>query len=109
MYTGVAALVRLHDLTFGFDGEGHRFLENEEETEIDRCKAEIDPSVLAKYEQLKRRYGATAIVEVNGNICMGCRMALPSIKMNRLKSGVAFCESCGRMLFHPELAYRFQY
>jgi len=108
MISEVVALLRLHDLEFGLD-ESQSSISERSRAEIERCRSEIDPALLAKYEQLKRHYGVGSVVEVQDNICSGCRISLPKTAADRLKSGVVFCEHCGRILCDPDHAYHFHY
>lgn len=61
--------------------------------------AGIDPGTLEMYQQLKKQKG-TAVSQVEGGICTGCRLTLPVGEMQAVRSGkLARCGSCGRILF----------
>ena len=108
MFTDATALVRLHEIEHGLvdrirpDDERGR-------AEIERCRAEIDPPLLAKYERLKVRYGMGALAAAEDGICPGCRISLPSSVAGRLKSGVTFCDHCGRILYDADRVFNLQY
>jgi len=97
-------LVRLHELEFALDGNAG-FLPERTEVEIKRCRAEMSPALLARYEQLKLRYSEDAVMELDGNICTGCRISLPKNQVDRLKRGVVSCDHCGRFLYDPDTVY----
>jgi len=104
----VVALVRLHELEFGL-GETANLSPERIQTEIERCRAEIGPALLARYEQLKKRFGSSALAEVQDNVCSGCRISLPQTLRSKLRQGITFCEHCARILYDPEEVYNLQY
>jgi predicted nucleic acid-binding Zn-ribbon protein len=63
--------------------------------------ADIPPVDMARYESLRKSRGGQAIAKVVGGVCQGCRVALPSGELQRVKSGqgVIQCSSCRRLLF----------
>ncbi len=108
MLNQVQALVRLHELEFGIDEMTH-LQPDRTQTEIARCRAELPQHLLARYEQIKSRYAANAVVEVEDDICTGCRISLPKSQADRLKRGLVFCDHCGRILYHPDLVYNLRH
>jgi predicted nucleic acid-binding Zn-ribbon protein len=104
MLNETQSLVRLHELEFGLDGNAG-FLSERTEVEIKRCRAEMSPALLARYEQLKLRYSEEAVMEMDGNICTGCRISLPKNQVDKLKRGVVSCDHCGRFLYDPDTVY----
>ncbi len=61
--------------------------------------AKIDPQAVEFYHQLKKQKG-TAVAKVEQGICRGCRISLPTIELQRARSGnLVQCSSCGRILF----------
>jgi len=108
MLNQVQALVRLHELEFGID-DNARLQPERTQMEIERCRSELPRSLLARYEQLKMRYSVGAVVEVENDICSGCRISLPKSLADRLKRGMVFCDHCGRILYHPDLVYNLQH
>jgi uncharacterized protein len=67
--------------------------------------AALDRSLLQKYEQIFKRRGGTAVVEVRNGTCLGCHMNLPPQFYNELQSSrdVRLCPNCHRILFwRPE-------
>jgi hypothetical protein len=67
--------------------------------------ATLDHGLLLKYEQIFRRRGGTAVVEVRSGTCLGCHMHLPPQFFNELQRArdVRLCPSCHRILFwRPE-------
>ena len=72
------------------------------EAERAAAAAEIDASLLAKYEQLRGRYDGVAVARVQGGVCTGCHLSLSAAdvdRFNRLAPGDHYtCEECGRLL-----------
>jgi predicted nucleic acid-binding Zn-ribbon protein len=77
-------------------------LKNLETLQATRAKLaeQIGPKLLGLYERVSRRYGR-AVVPVEGRVCLGCFMSLPtSVTPTRLEdSDIALCENCGRILY----------
>jgi len=70
-----------------------------------RMAAALDTTLLQKYEQIFKRRGGTAVVEVRGGTCLGCHMHLPPQFFNELQRSrdVRLCPNCHRILFwRPE-------
>jgi len=63
---------------------------------------EIDPAVMADYEQLKPLFGSATVVRFNGKNCVGCPSTMPSMEIDRLKhvdpNSSEHCSECGRMV-----------
>lgn len=62
---------------------------------------QLDKRTLNLYERVKARYGR-AVVPVEGQICLGCFMALPTKSVGvarRKQDQVETCENCGRILY----------
>lgn len=68
--------------------------------------AQIDPEVLARYEQLRQRLGGTAVAVVDQKACSVCHTLLTPYILKRLQNEhtLITCESCGRLLYDPLLA-----
>lgn len=68
--------------------------------------AQIDPEVLARYEQLRQRLGGTAVAIVEQKACTVCHTLLTPYILKRLQNEhtLITCESCGRLLYDPMLA-----
>jgi predicted nucleic acid-binding Zn-ribbon protein len=66
-----------------------------------RLAAQIDGKLLQVYERMSRRF-ARVVVPVEGMICAGCRMSLPTSAL-RARNGAPLdienCENCGRILY----------
>ncbi|MFH0795327.1 MAG: hypothetical protein V2A74_14995 [bacterium] len=104
MIDSMSALLRLHELKFD---HGHASDEEKRriKKEIDRCRAELDPELLQRYETLKGRYGRTALVQMENNTCMGCFISIPASKAENITDELGCCEQCGRLLYNPEHAF----
>lgn len=71
-----------------------------------KIAAELTQNILGKYENLKKKVGLGAIAKLKGDVCLGCRMALPIgiIQTISTKSGLHTCENCGRILYVSQTA-----
>lgn len=65
--------------------------------------AEIPPAVLHRYETLRSSKGGTAVARVERGLCSGCRMALSTSELQRVRSAAdpMSCGSCRRLLYLP--------
>lgn len=59
-----------------------------------------DKAMLKRYEDLRTKSGGIGIAKIEGNICGGCHMTLPSSLIKNVKDHVqpCTCENCGRLL-----------
>ncbi|HXL14590.1 MAG TPA: hypothetical protein VN972_00775 [Methylomirabilota bacterium] len=79
----------------GFPLSGVEKLERTRE----RLAKQIDERLLQIYERMSRRF-ARVVVPVEGRVCLGCFMGLPtSPKRNADSRTVEHCENCGRILY----------
>jgi predicted nucleic acid-binding Zn-ribbon protein len=60
----------------------------------------IPPADLALYGDLRRRKGGRAVALLQGDICQGCGVTLPTSEVQQARSGrtLSLCSSCGRIL-----------
>lgn len=67
-----------------------------------KVAATIDEKLLQIYERMSRRF-ARVVVPIEGTVCAGCRMSLPTSSMRgrhaSLLGTVEICENCGRILY----------
>ena len=65
-----------------------------------RLAEKVPPSDLRLYERISRRHHH-AIVPVDGRICLGCHMTLPTsaVSLTTDPDHIRTCESCGRILY----------
>jgi uncharacterized protein len=64
----------------------------------------VDPGLLSKYENIKRRRAGIAVCAVVGNTCSGCNRNIPpqlSIVLRRADS-VETCPNCNRIIYSAE-------
>lgn len=65
----------------------------------ERLAKQIDERLLQLYERMSRRY-ARVVVPVEGRICLGCFIGLPTATRRVADAGtVENCENCGRILY----------
>lgn len=73
-----------------------------QQSERARVSAEVDPSLLAEYDELRPRLGGIAIAPLVGSRCGGCHLTLPAVEVDRIKKlapdDTVRCEECGRLL-----------
>lgn len=64
--------------------------------------AELDPAMLADYDQLRPLFGSATVVRFNGRKCVGCPSVMPSMEIDRLKhtesGALEHCNECGRIV-----------
>jgi uncharacterized protein len=64
----------------------------------------VDPALLGRYENIKRRRAGVAVCPVVGNTCRGCNRNIPpqlSIVLRRADS-VETCPNCNRIIYSAE-------
>lgn len=61
----------------------------------------IPATELALYEQVRKARGGLAVAKVERGMCQGCRLALPSSELQRVRASPqpVRCSSCGRILY----------
>lgn len=82
---------------------GFPVVEHVESLERARRKiaSQIDGKLLQTYERMSRRF-TRVVVPVEGTVCAGCRMSLPTAAIRSQMSSLATvenCENCGRILY----------
>lgn len=74
-------------------------------TEQEKAKIlpNIDNKILKRYDNTREKRGR-GIALVNGEICGGCNMRIPTYLMVDIKkqTEIIYCDSCGRLLYHME-------
>lgn len=64
--------------------------------------ADVEPDLLAEYDQLRPHSGGIAIARLVGGSCGGCHLSLSAVEVDRIKKlppeEPAHCEECGRLL-----------
>jgi predicted nucleic acid-binding Zn-ribbon protein len=91
------------------EGLGQRAAEGEErirqlEGRRAAASAGVEPGLLAKYENIKRRRAGVAIAPVVGNACKGCHRNIPpqlAITLQRANS-IETCPNCHRIIYSAE-------
>jgi predicted nucleic acid-binding Zn-ribbon protein len=67
---------------------------------------QVEPSLLSKYENIKRRRAGVAVAAVLGNTCQGCNRNIPpqlGIVLQRADS-IESCPYCHRIIYCADLA-----
>ncbi len=74
-----------------------------DEVGADRAKlgADIDPTLLARYDRILKNRGESVVVGVTNTVCGGCHMKLPMQTFLETKAqiNVTYCPNCGRILY----------
>jgi predicted nucleic acid-binding Zn-ribbon protein len=62
--------------------------------------APLDARHLALYQELLRKKGGRAVARLNGSMCEGCRVTLPSSQAQQVRRAqeLVTCPNCGRIL-----------
>jgi uncharacterized protein len=65
--------------------------------------ASVDEDLLAEYDRIASKKGASALASVVSSTCQGCFMQLPPQFVNVLRGGrqIVRCPSCSRLLYLP--------
>lgn len=88
-----ASSTQEEDLGFQLDG-----VDKLEKTR-ERMAKQIDERLLQIYERMSRRF-TRVVVPVEGSVCLGCFMGLPTATRRNIEPGnVELCENCGRILY----------
>ena len=64
----------------------------------------VEPALLARYENIRKRRGGIAVAQVVGGTCRGCnrqvppQMAIVLVRANSIEN----CPSCNRIIYVPE-------
>jgi len=69
-----------------------------------RMTGPVEPTIITQYEKLLQAREGQAMAELEGRICQGCYVTVPSniyVKLARA-SELVICPSCGRILYLPE-------
>lgn len=64
----------------------------------------VEPALLARYENIRKRRGGIAVTQVVGNTCRGCNRNIPpqmAIILARANS-IENCPNCNRIIYVPE-------
>lgn len=71
----------------------------------DNLREQISKDILVLYDKLKRKSGK-AVARLQGDLCTGCRVAVPSYVISRVQEAktLVCCETCGRLLIPAEPA-----
>ena len=61
----------------------------------------VPPAMLSRYESLRKTRGGHAVARVERGMCQGCRVALPTMEVQRARGSEAIvqCSSCRRILY----------
>jgi predicted nucleic acid-binding Zn-ribbon protein len=75
------------------------------EQEREKLAQQIDPEVRQRYQTLRERLGGIAVAIVEQKACSVCHTLLTPYTLKRLETEEALitCESCGRLLYDPNL------
>ena len=63
----------------------------------------VDPALLAEYERIAAKKGASALASVVAECCQGCHMRMPPQLGHVLRGGrqIVRCPNCSRLLYLP--------
>lgn len=88
--------IATHEESLGFALGNMKALERTRE----RLASRIDEQLLRTYERVSRK-SPRVIVRVEGGVCQGCRMSLPTSSASRNLTGTSLenCQNCGRILY----------
>ena len=69
-------------------------------TKRDEQAAHIDRATLKTYDHLRQAHQGRALAKLDRNLCLGCRISLPTSVVNKARAGntLAHCPNCERIL-----------
>lgn len=72
-----------------------RYLKEREE-----IAAKLPPDLLSRIARLQMHYDGSVVAQVVEEICLGCRVRVPTTLITTLQKGdqLVYCENCGRIL-----------
>lgn len=100
MISPLAALIRYHELTTESPSEGTPVRTSEEF----RLLQSIPQDLQKRYLRVHKRYNASAVTTLERGICTGCHMRQPAAAPE-VAEDVHECQSCGRLLYDPDVAF----
>jgi predicted nucleic acid-binding Zn-ribbon protein len=61
----------------------------------------IEPDIIKVYDHVRRVRNGTGVARLDRNLCLGCRISLPTNIVNRARAGnvLVQCPNCERILF----------
>lgn len=81
------------------------FVDRLTDEELAPFRDRLPAAELARYDSLKQRFGATILAPMESGGCPACHMSLSVLQRSQIDHSIVNCESCGRMIFDPELLY----
>jgi predicted nucleic acid-binding Zn-ribbon protein len=74
---------------------------NEHEARRNEQAARIESKLLGTYDRVRRAHQGKGIAKLDRNLCLGCRISLPSNMVNKARAGSALvqCPNCERILY----------
>lgn len=98
MGEATARLTELRGKIAGFEGQVREL-----ETKRAEAAKAVQPQMLARYDQVRKRRSPALVTVVAGK-CLGCNMSLPPQQYNTLKTTLETdsCPSCHRIICAPE-------
>ncbi|HYM13995.1 MAG TPA: C4-type zinc ribbon domain-containing protein [Dehalococcoidia bacterium] len=70
------------------------------ELQRDEVSAGIDGGLLTTYDRLRKAHQGRGVARLDRNLCLGCRISLPTAIVNRARAGSTLvqCPNCERIL-----------
>jgi hypothetical protein len=70
------------------------------EAERRNSAADVEPGILRTYEHVRRAHHGRGVARLDRNLCLGCRISLPTSTVNKARAGNALvqCPNCERIL-----------
>ncbi len=70
------------------------------ELERDEMAAGVDKALLLTYDRLRKAHQGRGVAKLDRNLCLGCRISLPTAIVNRARGGntLVQCPNCERIL-----------
>ncbi len=65
------------------------------------ARSAVPPALLPLYDSLRSRKGGKAVVQLDGDECSACMVAIPPTRLEAAREGseLVYCENCGRVVW----------
>ncbi|MBN1517266.1 hypothetical protein JXA32_11950 [Candidatus Sumerlaeota bacterium] len=72
---------------------------------LEPIRARISDPMLARYDSMKQRFGKSVMSPLQHGACSACHMQVSNAQRLKLAENVVICETCGRLIYDPEILY----
>ena len=95
----------MNEITTLVDLYEAEFEDGRSDAELEIYRSQLQPEMLARYDSLKQRFGKSVLIKITNGACEACHMHLPGTRILITQTKIVDCESCGRLLYDPEVLF----